>query len=183
MKKSILGIGFLVLVIIAGVYYAVSRERKIDRLEGELSTALAEVKTDTVSFDSIHTVVTVDSAKVKQQEDRIIWLRRKLSEKVPDVETLEVTTIFNVLDEALAEPCNKVIEFDSLIVWGMNRITFYSEVDCGKETAKMTFGKYFHPPRQKRFGVGLFIGGGIGYNRKPDILVGIGLTYRIKSIF
>ncbi len=183
MKTTLIGIGFIVLVIASAVTYVIMKERKIRQLEDELAVVESQAKTDTLIFDSTSVVVFVDSAKVKQQAKRIKRLRDmllKCAETLSD-STVDIVIVDSLFDDVLNEPCNKILEFDSLVVWGMNRVTFEISVDCGKETAEMTFGKYFGQPKQKRFGIGLFTGAGIGYNRKPDILVGIGLTYRIKS--
>ncbi|HHA19537.1 MAG TPA: hypothetical protein ENK70_07515, partial [Methylophaga sp.] len=120
MKPLFIGIivGILAITFIIG--YVVMKEKQIRQLEDELAIAESQPQSDTLDFDLTSIVIVADSAKIQEQERRIKWLRGKLQEYANSytdstISGIEIDEITAVLDSALSEPCNKVIEFDSTI--------------------------------------------------------------------
>lgn len=168
MSKNLVGIGFIVLVIIAAVTYAITKERQIRKLEDELAIVESQVLTDTLTIEAIKVVETVDTAYV---------IRDKVIDRTDTLVMVRNDTVYaEILRSGTAF-------FDTTLTPGRNRIKLNMEFDYPDPQLRLMAGYSFYQKPQKRFGVGLFAGAGIGYNRKPDILVGIGLTYQVKSIF
>lgn len=178
------GSPIIVMAIIVSVVvgYVTTKENQIRELKDELGVAESRILTDTLIFESKSVVVVIDSTKVRQQTRRIKRLRDMLLKCSELSSDINITEADSILDDVVADPYNKIIEFDSTKAWGPYRITFHAKVDCGKEVAVITFGKYFPQLKpQKRFGFGIFIGSGVTGGGKFDFMLGVGLTYRIKS--
>jgi len=166
MKPLFIGIIVSVLAIAFIIGYVVMKEKQIRQLEDELVIAESQILVDTL---------IVEATKVIEKVDTIFI---SYSDVITDIDTLiEVRndTVYAYIEKS------GTAYFDTTLTPGRNRIKLNMEFDYPEPKLRLMAGYSFYQPQPKRFGIGLFIGSGIGYNRKPDLLIGVGLTYRIRS--
>lgn len=166
MNKNLIGIGFIVLVIAAAITYVIMKERKIRQLEDELSIAESQVLTDTL---------TIEAVKVVERVDTVYFTNDRIIDKTDTLIQVRNDTVYaEIIRSGTAF-------FDTTLTPGRNRIKLNMEFDYPEPQLRLMAGYSFYQKPQKRFGIGIIMAPGITADRKFNFMLGVGLTYRIKS--
>lgn len=166
MKSLFIGIGVGILAIALIIGYVVLKERQVRQLEDELAIAESKILVDTLIVESTKVIEKVDTAYVAR--DRVI-------DKIDTLIEIQNDTVYAHITKS------GTAYFDTVLTPGRNRIKLNMEFDYPEPQLRLMAGYSFYQKPPKRFGVGLFIGSGITGQRKFDFILGVGLTFRIRS--